>query len=62
MMSDEDRVRLHHMLDASKKATALVSEISLTRSTLLRRTLYYAPLRSGSWRSLARRPTMSQTN
>ena len=62
MMTDEDRVRLHHMLDASKKATALVSGISLTRNTLLRRTLCCVPPRSGSWRSLARRPTMSQTS
>ncbi len=32
-MTDEDRVRLHHMLDASKKAIALVSEISLAQYT-----------------------------
>ena len=32
-MTDEDRVRLHHMLDASKKATALVSGISLAQYT-----------------------------
>lgn len=32
-MVDEDRVRLHHMLDASRKATALVSGVSLEQYT-----------------------------
>ena len=32
-MTDEDRVRLHHMLDASKKEIALVSGISLAQYT-----------------------------
>ncbi|MCY4435770.1 MAG: DUF86 domain-containing protein [Chloroflexi bacterium] len=32
-MTDEDRVRLHHMLDASRKAVALVSGISLEQYT-----------------------------
>ena len=32
-MTDEDRVRLRHMVDASKKAIALVSDVSLEQYT-----------------------------
>lgn len=32
-MTDEDRVRLRHMVDASKKAAALVSDVSLEQYT-----------------------------